>query len=446
MANNITGIARGSIAEELGVVAGDTLLKINGEKINDVFDYKFVTQTDSLELLIKKQNGEEWLLEVEKDEFEDLGLEFDSWLMDEASGCRNKCIFCFIDQLPRNMRDTLYFKDDDARLSFLTGNYITLTNMSEAELDRIIKYRFSPINISVHATDTDVRTFMLKNKNAGKLMAYIEKFFEADIAMNYQIVLCKGVNDGAELERTVEELSRFMPAARSVSIVPVGLTKHRDGLPELEPLGKEDSRRIIQYVERCQVRFLQEQDTRFVFAADELYLTAEVDLPPYEHYEDFPQLENGVGMLALFADEVDAELKSEPTQPHRNEPPREASIITGVASYDFMKNICARLESIFNVKIHVHPIKNNFFGESVTVTGLLTGGDIIAQLQDSPLGEALIIPKNCLRADDTVFLDDCEVSFLEKCLKTRVNVVKCCGTDFVQFFRNLCMGGETPNI
>ena len=308
--HRITGVEPGSIAEELELEAGDALLLVNGQTVKEVFDYRYLTNEEYLTVLIRKENGEEWELEIEKEYEEDLGLVFESGLMDEYRSCRNKCIFCFIDQMPPGMRETLYFKDDDSRLSFLQGNYVTLTNMSQEDLERVIRYRLEPINISFHTTNPELRCWMLKNRFAGDVCQKAKLLWEAGIEMNGQIVLCRGINDGEELERSIRELSGFLPFLKSVSVVPVGLTRYRQDLYPLEPFSREDAKVVIDCIERWQRRIFQEHGTHFIHAADEWYLLAERELPEAERYDGYPQLENGVGMLRLLREETQEALRN----------------------------------------------------------------------------------------------------------------------------------------
>ncbi len=429
MENVIIKIEKGSIAEELGIQNGDILVSINEKDIIDVFDYRYAISDEYIEVCIRDIDGEETVYEIEKDENEDLGLVFDGGLMDSAKSCKNKCIFCFIDQLPKGMRETLYFKDDDARLSFLSGNYITLTNVSEEDIDRIIYYHLSPINISVHATDPELRTFMLKNPNSDKVMYYIEKLYNAGIDMNFQIVLVKGVNDGKQLDRTINDLVKYVEKGRSLSVVPVGITRHREGLFEIEPFTKEDCASIITQLEAYQKEFKKLYKTRFVYAADELYIKGGLPIPSYSEYEDFPQIENGVGMIASMKKEFDDALKKAKYLGKE----KHISIATAHAAYSFM---CSLAESFMKkfplIKISVYKIDNDFFGEQVTVSGLLTGGDFLNQLNERSLGEMLLIPKNALRRDDTVFLDDLDVSELGKQLNVQIKAVETSGTSLVK--------------
>lgn len=429
--NVIIKVEKNSIAEELGIEAGDVLLDINESPVNDVFDYRYLIQDEYIELGIRKADGEEWLLEIEKDEYEDIGIVFERGLMDKAKSCSNKCIFCFIDQLPKGMRDTLYFKDDDSRLSFLQGNYVTLTNMKPEDLDRIIFYHLSPINVSVHTTEPELRKFMLKNPGAVNIMENIKRLADANIEMNFQIVLCKNINDGEHLDRSIDDLSRFIPQAVSLSVVPFGRTRYRDKLEQIELFDKNDAERIIQQVEGWQKRLRKMYGTCFVHISDEFYLKAERELPDGDNYEGYTQLENGVGMLTLMKEEFEEALRTA----EGDDKKRCFSAATGVLAYGFIKGLCERIkEKFINTEINVYLIKNDFFGEDITVAGLMTGRDIINQLKGSKLGDALFIPENCLRADETVLLDDVDISEIERELKTRVLVSKDNGASFLKQF------------
>ncbi|HHW49749.1 MAG TPA: DUF512 domain-containing protein, partial [Clostridiaceae bacterium] len=395
-----------SIAEDAGIEPGDKLLSINGQKIKDIFDYRFLTTEEKLVLCIEKRDGEIWEVEIEKEQYEDLGIEFENPMIDDATSCTNKCIFCFIDQLPKGMRKTLYFKDDDARLSFLTGNYVTLTNIDNSQIDRIIRYKMSPVNVSVHTTNPGLRVFMLNNRFAGDVLDKIKKLTDGGIIVNCQIVLCKGINDGDELDRTIADLGSLYPGVRSVSVVPVGITKYRDGLYKLEPFDKESSNIVINQIADWQKDFLKKYGTRLVYAADEFYIMAGLELPKYEEYEDFPQLENGVGLIALFRQEFYEHLENLNVKVPENYR-RNVSIATGVLGYRYIKKMAEDLEKrIENLKINVYEIKNSFFGENVTVTGLLTGADIVSQLSGKELGDVLLISRSTLKAGEDLLLDD----------------------------------------
>jgi len=435
----IKKVEKGSIADEIGLEPGDKIVSINGEKIEDIFDYRFLITDEVIKLKVIKSDSELWEFEIEKDAYEDLGVEFDSPMIDFAKSCMNKCIFCFIDQLPKGMRSSLYFKDDDTRLSFLSGNYVTLTNMKEKDLDKIIKYHMSPINISVHTTNPDLRVKMLKNKNAGDVMQKIRKLAKAGITINCQIVLCRNINDGTELDRTVNDLFALYPSVNSISVVPVGLTKYREGLPDLIPFDKISASETIEQITKWQERLLKEKGSRVVYLADEFYLMAGYEIPSYDEYEDFPQLENGVGLIALFKYEFSDYLDYLREQNidklqilNSNNKRRKISIVTGVLAFEFINGLAKELEKTFkNIEINVYPIKNNFFGEHVTVTGLLTGQDIVQQLSGKDLGEELFIPETMLKADEDIFLDDYSVKMVEEQLNIKLTVVKNNARDFI---------------
>ena len=426
----IARIEPGSIAEEMEIRAGDRLLEINGQPVEDVFDYQYLTQDDYVEVLVEKPSGEEWLLEVDKEYEEDLGIVFENGLMDDYRSCSNKCIFCFIDQMPPGMRPTLYFKDDDSRLSFLQGNYVTLTNMSDHDVERIIKYHMSPINISFQTTNPELRCRMLHNRFAGEALKKADRFYEAGIEMNGQIVLCKGINDGEELERSIRDLTRYLPHLRSVSVVPVGLSKYRDGLEPLEPFNKEDAKAVIEQIRRWQEKLYPEYGLHFVHASDEWYVLAGEELPPEEVYDGYLQLENGVGMLRLMMEEFNDAMErlSEPGA-------LEERILSGQISYPYIRQMADRIMERFpDIRILIYPIRNDFFGERITVTGLLTGQDIQAQLAGKELGEILCLPENLLRSGEHVLLDDITVEDIAGTLQVRTDIVKSSGYDFVDAF------------
>lgn len=432
----IKSVQPDSIAEEMEIEAGDRLLLINGEEAEDIFDYQYMIQDEYVEILIRKPSGEEWLLEIDKEYEEDLGVAFENGLMDEYRSCCNKCIFCFIDQMPKGMRETLYFKDDDSRLSFLQGNYVTLTNMSEKDVERVIKYHLSPINVSFHTTNPELRCRMLNNRFAGEALKKADRFFEAGIEMNGQIVLCKGVNDGAELERSIADLTKYLPRLRSVSVVPVGLSKYREGLYPLEPFTKKDAEQVLDIIHRWQETIFPEFGLHFVHASDEWYLLAGRELPDEEHYDGYLQLENGVGMLRLLMEEFEDSmngLRADGVMERWNGRRREISVVTGRISFPYIKRLAQRMETEFEgLTVHVYPIRNDFFGERITVTGLLTGQDIMAQLAGEKLGEELLLPQNILRSGETVLLDDYTVEDLVKALQVPVNIVKSSGYDFTE--------------
>ncbi|NLE25447.1 MAG: DUF512 domain-containing protein [Clostridiaceae bacterium] len=428
----ISGIQKNSIAEELGIEPGDFLISINEQVIHDVFDYKFYCADTELTLEIEKKNRERWQFDIEKDEMEDLGIEFTSSLLDEEKSCRNKCIFCFIDQLPKGMRDTLYFKDDDARLSFLYGNYITMTNLTDEEIDRIIRYRMSPVNISVHTTNPELRVKMLNNRFAGDILEKVKRFTSSGIIVNCQIVLCPGINDGEELDRTIRELTSLAPELHSISVVPVGLTRFRDGLAQLTPFDKESALEVVDQVEKWQEKLLKKYDSRIVYLADELYIMAEKPLPPYEAYEDFPQIENGVGMVSSFSYEVKEALKELRENQSSVVNEKTVSVAIGVSVFEHFKKITSYIEgSIKGLKINVYAVENTFFGPGVTVTGLLTSCDLIRELIGKDLGTTLLLCKNMFRAGTDVMLDDVTAGELEEKLGVKVQIVDSEGHAFI---------------
>lgn len=428
----IKEVKEGSIAEELEIEAGDILVTINGKEIEDIFDYHYLLEDEYLEVLIEKSYGEEWLLEVEKDPDEDLGLLFGESLMDKYRSCHNKCVFCFIDQNPPGMRETIYFKDDDTRLSFLQGNYVSLTNLQVKDIERIIEYKLAPINISVHTTNPELRCKMLNNRFAGRVLEYIDMLYKAEIPMNAQIVLCKGLNDKDELRRTISDLLKYAPLIESLSIVPVGLTKYREGLYPLEPFNKEDAIELINIVEEYQEIAMKEHGYHFVHASDEWYINADKEIPDEDNYDGYIQLENGVGMVRLMLNEIDASVSSYLSE-HNGETylgHKIVSTITGMLSYDVMCQATKKIkEAAPNIEINVYPIRNDFFGERITVTGLLTGQDIVAQLQGKNLGDALLLPCNVLKADEDIFLDDMTLLELQNALQVPVIIVQSNGTD-----------------
>ena len=427
--HEIKTVLPGSIASELELVPGDVLLSVNGKEIEDILDYHYLTNEEYLTVLVRKPDGEEWELEIEKEFEEDLGLEFTEELMDQYRSCRNQCIFCFIDQMPPGMRETLYFKDDDARLSFLQGNYITLTNMSDKQIDRIIFYKLSPINISIHTTNPELRCRMLNNRFAGTALEKIDRLCRAGITMNGQIVLCKGYNDGEELRRTLRDLEKYVPEMQSVSVVPVGLTKYRDGLVPLEPFGREEAGDVLALIGEYQEYYKSRYNTRLVFASDEWYLTAGEEIPEADFYENYPQIENGVGMVRSLLDEfTEAFSRAKPDSACR-----DVALATGRLMAPILRRLFEVLPDKFpNTRVTVYDIRNDFFGEYSTVAGLLTGRDIIAQLTGLPAAGRLLLPSALLRSGENVLLDDVTVSDIEKALQTTVRIVKSDGTDLLR--------------
>lgn len=416
----IASVEPGSIAEELELEAGDILLKINGNTIEDVFDYHYMMNEEYVELLVRKANGEEWELEIEKEFEEDLGVSFENGMMDDYRHCTNKCIFCFIDQMPPGMRDTLYFKDDDTRLSFLQGNYVTLTNLKEKDVEKIIRYKLSPINISFQTTNPQLRCQMLHNRFAGDALKIADRLVEAGITINGQIVLCKNWNDGEELERSLKDLYKYLPQLQSVSVVPVGLSKFREGLEPLEPFNKEDAKRVIAQIERWQKKAYEEFGVHFIHASDEWYLLAEEPLPEEDSYDGYLQLENGVGMLRLLETEFQEALE----QADGDTKERKLSIATGKLAAPFLQRFMEKLKIKFpNTEVTVYDITNEFFGERITVAGLITGQDLKKQLSGKVLGEKLLLPCHMLRSGEEVFLDDITVQELSEALQIPIEIV-----------------------
>ena len=433
MEHIVSAVTPGSIAEEMEIEPGDVLVSVNGQEPEDVFDYRYLMNEEEVLVVIRKPDGEEWELEIEKEYEDDLGMEFENGLMDDYRSCRNKCMFCFIDQLPKGMRDTLYFKDDDSRLSFLQGNYLTLTNMSEHDLEKIIYYKLSPINISFQATNPELRCKMLHNRFAGDVMDKVRRLKEAGIMMNGQIVLCRGVNDGEELDRSIRDLVTLMPELQSVSVVPVGLTRYRDGLYPLEPFTKEDACKVLDLIHSWQEKLLKEYGTHFIHAGDEWYILAERPMPEETTYDGYLQLENGVGMVRLLKEEVDAYLKKLPGDDRK----RRVTIATGELAAPYLREHAASIQKKYpGVEVQVITVKNEFFGGKITVAGLLTGQDLVKQLKGKDLGEELLLSINMLKSDEPIFLDDMTVEQLQTALQIKVSIVESSGNDFVNCILN----------
>lgn len=441
--HKISQIVPGSIADELEITPGDVLVSINDKEVEDVFDYHYMINDEHLIVLIRKADGEEWELEIEKEYNEDLGIVFENGLMDEYRSCTNKCIFCFIDQMPPGMRDTLYFKDDDSRLSFLQGNYVTLTNMKDKDVDRIIQYHLAPINISVHTTNPELRCMMLNNRFAGEALKKMDRLYEAGIPMNGQIVLCKGVNDGEELERSLRDLTKYLPYMESVSVVPVGISKYREGLYPLEPFTKEDAEKVIDTIEKWQKVCMETHGVHFVHASDEWYMLANRTLPEEETYDGYLQLENGVGMMKVLMEEFKKELAVANTAEVKDDVMtilkdtydghHKVSLVTGKLAAPFLREMAEDFMKDFpGYEVEIIEINNEFFGENITVSGLITAQDLIAQTKDRELGNVVAIPCNMLRSGERVFLDDQTVQDVEKALQTRVIIVKSSGYALVE--------------
>lgn len=442
----IKAVDPGSIAEELELEPGDKLLKINGNDVEDIFDYEYYVDSESMVMLVEKAGGELWELDIEHG-YEDLGITFENGLMSDYKSCTNKCIFCFIDQMPPGMRETLYFKDDDTRLSFLQGNYVTLTNMKEHDIQRIIDFKLAPINISVHTTNPQLRCDMLHNRFAGQALKLIDRLYEAKTPMNGQIVLCREVNDGEELERTIRDLAGYLPYMESVSVVPVGLSKYREGLHPLKPFDRESAESALEIIERWQEKIYRQHGTHFIHASDEFYILAGRPMPEEERYDGYPQLENGVGMLRLLDTEVTEELRrlEETKIPLEGEgaladgcrirepEPETVSIATGYLAAPYIRRQVDKITARYpQKKVNLYPVRNDFFGEMITVAGLLTGQDIIRQLKPQDLGGRLLLPACMFRSGEEVFLDDITRTEVQNALQVPVNIVKSSGQDFVR--------------
>ncbi|MBO5065947.1 MAG: DUF512 domain-containing protein [Clostridia bacterium] len=422
MSVKIIGVANGAYGERAGIESGDELLSINGNEIYDVLDYRFYIQSKKLTLELLR-NGEKYKTNIRKsDEYADIGLEFSTYLMDKQHSCKNKCVFCFVDQMPKGMRDTLYFKDDDSRMSFLFGNYITLTGLCEREVQRIIDMHISPVNISVHTMNPELRVQMMKNPHAGEVLSILDRFSENGIEMNTQLVLCPGLNDGDELRFSLEELSKLSPSVKSIAAVPVGLTKYRDGLYPLRTYTKEEAANVIDIIDEFNAHFAYFNGGQtLAYASDEFYLIAERPLPDADYYGEFAQLDNGVGMCALLRSEFTDALAGENSRDIK----RNITIATGYAAYDLLCELSGKAEEKFpGLKVNVVKIKNEFFGETVTVAGLITGEDFKNQLKDMQMGEKLLIPRVCLRNEGDKFLDDVTIEELSEYLKIDVYAVE----------------------
>ena len=451
----IVNVKSGSPAAKAGIVAGDRLISLNDKPISDIFDYDFIATDIVVDVSVKKKDGCIKNYHIEKDEDEDLGLAFPESLMDNYKSCYNKCIFCFIDQNPPGMRETIYFKDDDSRLSFLQGNYITMTNMKDSEIDRIIEYKLAPINISVHTTNPELRCSMLHNRFAGTILERIRRLYEAEIPMNGQIVLCKGVNDGKELLRSLTDLLEFAPVMRSVSVVPVGLTKYRDGLCRLEKFNRDDAGEVIDIIEDIQKKAFERFGIHFAHASDEWYITAGREVPEEARYDGYNQIENGVGMTRLlmedFSNAVEEVLdfkldkrRHKPRfflRPHekvyddilRQNRGRVVSSFSGMlatGSSTFVRKELKRIRP--DIKYSVYPVENKFFGPDITVTGLLTGQDILNTLKDKELGDTLLVPASCLKAGEEIFLDNMSLAELGSALQVKTIIVKSYGIDYLR--------------
>lgn len=434
MKNEIKEITPGSIAEEVELEPGDRLLSINGNEVIDIIDYKYLVTDEELVIEVEKPDGEIWEIEIEKDYDEDLGIIFKEGILDKPMKCHNKCIFCFIDQLPNGMRNTLYFKDDDSRLSFLQGNFLTLTNMKSEDIDRIIKYKISPINVSVHTTNPELRVQMLNNRFAGNIYDILKKLSAGGITINTQVVCCPGINDGKELTRTIEDLYALYPNVNSVAVVPIGVTKHRQNLPHLKTFDRETSFKQIEQVEKLQERYIKEVENPFVRLSDEFYIVAEKQLPFADHYEGFKQIEDGVGMVTLLMDTIRSTIGNLKTKGKGS-----FTFITGALVYPYILKIKEMIESVNkDIDISVEMIPNKFFGETITVTGLLTGIDIVNTLKERGAKDNVILPNNIIRKgyeladnDELILLDDYTIGDLAKELNRKVLLCDYTGDDLI---------------
>lgn len=415
MAVRITSVEPGSPARRARIHKGDTLISINGNAITDVLDYRFYMTDEHLEILLCDQEKKLRTVVVEKDEYDDLGLEFETYLMDRQMGCKNACIFCFVDQTPPGMRKSLYFKDDDTRMSFLFGNYTTLTNLKEGDIQRIIKMHISPINISIQTMNPALRVQMMKNPFAGESLKFVRMLTEGGIKINTQIVLCPGYNDGEELEYSLSELAKLGPNVQSIAVVPVGLTRYREKLTPLRGFFPQEAVEVVKTMERWGEYFCKEYGTRTAYASDEFYILAGKDFPPYEFYEDFAQLENGVGMMTLMQHDFTQALKE--AQLEQSPAAHRCTIATGQLAYPMMQNFAERVQQAFpQVQVQVKKIRNDFWGPTITVAGLITGQDLLAQLEGLDLGSELLIPANMLRHEQDRFLDDLTLEQVQETL------------------------------
>lgn len=416
----ILAVEPGGPASHAGVRPGETLLSINGNEICDILDYRFYETDRHLSIVLRDDAGAERTVQIRKGQYESIGLEFETYLMDQQHSCTNRCIFCFIDQLPKGLRKSLYFKDDDSRLSFLFGNYVTLTNLKEREVDRIIKMHISPINISVHTTNPELRVKMMGNRFAGKSLDILYRFAKAGIKLNCQIVLCRDINDGEELDRTLKDLTSLWPSVQSVAVVPLGLTKYRQGLYPLTGYDSETARAVVRQLERWGDRCEQKYGQRICYAADEFYLKAQLPIPPAPFYGDFDQLENGVGLMASLKQEfLDALEDFVPPASAR-----KVTLATGVAAHPFLDTLLDELrQRCHNLTCNVVPIVNDFFGDTITVAGLVTGGDLLKQLRGRELGDALLLPDVMLRREGDIFLDDVSLEELSEALQIQIITV-----------------------
>jgi len=435
--NTISSVTSGSIADQMGILPGDKLISINGHAVEDVIDYRFLTTDEHVEISLQKPDGSQWVIEIDKDYDDELGIEFENPVMAETRQCNNKCIFCFIDQMPPDMRDSLYIKDDDSRLSFLQGNYITLTNMKPEEIEKLIRYHISPLNISVHTTNPDLRKKMLNNRYAGNIMEQMRLFHKNEMKMNVQIVVCPGVNDGDELDRTLTDFESVATSLISVAVVPVGITKYQKNT-SLQNVSQSTANEVVNQIHTWQVKWQQKFGRKLVYASDEFYLKAELPWPKAEAYESFFQLENGVGMLASFEEDLLTYVNKMPMIKKKH--PYKISIASGVSAEPFMKRMADHvMKKISNISIQVYPVINDFFGEQISVSGLVTGQDMVNQLKSNDLGQLLIIPQNMLKNDEDVFLDNMTLDEASKLLQMPI---KKCAVDGKQWVK-VCLRETT---
>ena len=417
----IHSVIKNSLCDRKGICAGDTLIYVNGHEITDVLDYDFYIDSAKDPVISVKSGGRYRIIKLKRAENEDIGLQFETYLMDKQHSCKNKCIFCFIDQLPKGLRESLYFKDDDSRMSFLFGNYITLTNLTDREAKRIVEMHISPVNISVHTTNPELRVKMMVNPHAGESLKYLYYFAENGVKINTQLVLCPGINDGDELVKSLEDLGKLYPCVESIAAVPVGLTKHRENLPKIEPYTKESAAQVIDIIDSFNDGFRKKYGVTVAYAADEFYLKAELPIPDNSYYNDYPQLENGIGLCRLLKEEFILALKE---NEQREIKPRKISIATGSAAFGLISELAQLAQKCVNgLKINVYEVKNKLFGESVTVGGLICGNDFFKALNEKELGDELLIPAVSLRREGDIFLDDMSLDELSSKLGVKVTPV-----------------------
>ncbi len=436
----VSDVEKKSIAEELGIETGDILIGINGRKVLDLLDYMDFMLKEKLKVEIEKKTGERWVLDIEKEAYEDLGLTFEPNLMSKPKSCKNKCAFCFIDQDAPNMRDTIYFKDDDWRLSYLYGNYVTFTNVTDEELDRICNRHYSPMFLSVHSMNPEIRVQLMKNPNAANIIKLLDKFKENDITVNCQFVLCPGINDGKELEYSIEKLYEYIDIVDSAAVVPVGLTKFREKLVPLREYTKDEAEDVLKIIHSWQNKALRENGRRFIFASDEFYIKAEQDLPSYEALEDFSQIENGVGMITQFAEEFSEALDKYIS---KKSPYKRIVIATGTSAYKFMCEVAEAASEAAEVQIDVLKVENTYFGKTITVAGLLTGGDITNALMNCGECDMVMLPEVMFRNGTEIFLDDIKLSEVREKTGKKIKKVPVDGDSFMKTILGLDKNRKT---